>query len=46
MIEGVRIAPLKQIPDERGKIMHMLAAMRRDSPALERSIFPVYTPGP
>ncbi len=24
MIEGVQIRPLKQIPDERGKIMHML----------------------
>ena len=24
MIEGVIITPLKQIPDERGKIMHML----------------------
>lgn len=24
MIEGVEIFPLKQIPDERGKIMHML----------------------
>lgn len=24
MIEGVKIAPLRQIPDERGKIMHML----------------------
>lgn len=24
MIEGVLITPLKQIPDERGKIMHML----------------------
>ena len=24
MIDGVRIFPLKQIPDERGKIMHML----------------------
>lgn len=24
MIEGVRITPLKQIPDERGKVMHML----------------------
>jgi len=24
MIEGVRISPLRQIPDERGKIMHML----------------------
>jgi dTDP-4-dehydrorhamnose 3,5-epimerase len=24
MIEGVKIIPLRQIPDERGKIMHML----------------------
>jgi dTDP-4-dehydrorhamnose 3,5-epimerase len=24
MIEGVQIVPLKQIPDERGKVMHML----------------------
>ena len=24
MIEGVKITPLKQIKDERGKIMHML----------------------
>ena len=24
MIDGVIITPLKQIPDERGKIMHML----------------------
>lgn len=24
MIDGVRITPLRQIPDERGKIMHML----------------------
>lgn len=24
MIDGIRITPLKQIPDERGKIMHML----------------------
>ena len=29
MIDGVRIEPLRQIPDERGKIMHML---RRDDP--------------
>lgn len=29
MIEGVVIEPLKQIPDERGKVMHML---RADSP--------------
>jgi len=26
MIEGVLIVPLRQIPDERGKIMHMLRA--------------------
>ena len=24
MIDGVKITPLKQIPDERGKVMHML----------------------
>lgn len=29
MIDGVKISPLKQILDERGKIMHM---MRHDSP--------------
>ncbi len=29
MIEGILIKPLKQIPDERGKIMHML---RTDDP--------------
>ena len=28
MIEGVRVTPLKQIADDRGKVMHML---RRDS---------------
>jgi dTDP-4-dehydrorhamnose 3,5-epimerase len=33
MIEGVRIHPLHQIPDERGKIMHML---RADDPHFER----------
>ena len=26
MIDGVRVLPLKQIPDERGKVMHMLRA--------------------
>ncbi len=29
MIDGVQIIPLRQIPDERGKIMHML---RNDAP--------------
>jgi dTDP-4-dehydrorhamnose 3,5-epimerase len=33
MIDGVMIHPLKQIPDERGKIMHML---RCDDPHFER----------
>lgn len=33
MIEGVSIHPLKQIPDERGKIVHML---RADDPHFER----------
>ena len=32
MINGVLVVPLKQIPDERGKIMHML---RRDDPHFE-----------
>jgi dTDP-4-dehydrorhamnose 3,5-epimerase len=33
MIDGVMLVPLKQIPDERGKIMHML---RCDDPHFER----------
>jgi dTDP-4-dehydrorhamnose 3,5-epimerase len=33
MIEGVMIHPLRQIPDERGKIVHML---RCDDPHFER----------
>ncbi len=33
MIEGVHIRPLKQIPDERGKVMHML---RSDDPWFEK----------
>ena len=33
MIEGVHIRPLKQIPDERGKVMHML---RCDAPWFDR----------
>lgn len=32
MIQGVKITPLRQIPDERGKIMHML---RADAPHFE-----------
>lgn len=33
MIHGVSIRPLRQIPDERGKVMHML---RRDDPWFEK----------
>ena len=33
MIEGVIITPLRQIEDDRGKVMHML---REDSPVYER----------
>ena len=33
MIEGVKITPLKQIKDNRGKIMHM---MRNDNPIFEK----------
>ena len=41
MIEGVIITPLKQIEDERGKVMHML---REDSKVFKRFgefIFPL-----
>jgi dTDP-4-dehydrorhamnose 3,5-epimerase len=33
VIDGVAVYPLKQIPDERGKVMHML---RADAPHFER----------
>jgi dTDP-4-dehydrorhamnose 3,5-epimerase len=33
VIDGVRVTPLRQIPDERGKVMHML---RVDDPHFER----------
>jgi dTDP-4-dehydrorhamnose 3,5-epimerase len=33
LIEGVRITPLRQIADERGKVMHML---RNDSPVFQQ----------
>lgn len=45
MISGVEIRPLKQIPDERGKIMHML---RRDDEAFNEFgeiYFSVVNPG-
>lgn len=45
MIDGVRIKPLRQIIDERGKVMHML---RCDDPEFERFgeiYFSVVNPG-
>ena len=45
MIDGVIVKPLKQVADERGKIMHML---RCDDPAFERFgeiYFSVVNPG-
>jgi dTDP-4-dehydrorhamnose 3,5-epimerase len=45
MIDGIFIKPLKQIPDERGKIMHML---RADDPHFEKFgeiYFSVVNPG-
>lgn len=45
MIEGVRVIPLRQIPDERGKIMHML---RCDEPHFQKFgeiYFSVVNPG-
>ncbi len=33
MIDGIKVYPLKQIHDERGKVMHM---MRNDSPMFEK----------
>jgi dTDP-4-dehydrorhamnose 3,5-epimerase len=33
MIQGVQVRPLKQVPDERGKVMHML---RCDDPWFEK----------
>ncbi len=45
MIDGVGIYPLRQIPDERGKVMHML---RRDDPhfqAFGEIYFSVVYPG-
>ena len=38
MINGVKITPLKQIFDERGKVMHMLREDLLHSPDLVRYI--------
>jgi dTDP-4-dehydrorhamnose 3,5-epimerase len=45
MIDGILVIPLKQIPDERGKVMHML---RADDPHFEKfgeMYFSVVYPG-
>lgn len=45
MIEGVCISPLKQIPDERGKIMHMLRSDAKEFPGFGEIYFSCVYPG-
>ena len=45
MIEGVVIRPLKQIPDERGKVMHMLRATDPHFVGFGEIYFSVVYPG-
>ena len=45
MIEGVLIHPLKQIPDERGKVMHMLKATDPHFEKFGEIYFSVIYPG-
>ena len=45
MIHGVEIHPLRQIPDERGKIMHMLRADARHFQKFGEIYFSVVYPG-
>ena len=45
MIDGVAIVPLKQIPDERGKVMHMLRADDPHFAAFGETYFSVVFPG-
>lgn len=45
MIEGVKITPLKQILDERGKIMHMLRRDDRDFQGFGEIYFSCVYPG-
>jgi len=45
MIDGVLVKPLKQIPDERGKIMHMLRADDPDFEKFGEIYFSVVYPG-
>ena len=46
MIDGVKIVPLRQIVDERGKIMHMLKATDPISSASARSTSRARGPAP
>lgn len=45
MIEGVKITPLRQIPDERGKIMHMLRSDVPGFPGFGEIYFSCVYPG-
>ena len=45
MIAGVRVSPLKQIPDERGKVLHMLRADAEHFEAFGEVYFSCVWPG-
>jgi len=45
MIEGVRITPLRQIEDERGKVMHMLRSDTQDFVRFGEIYFSCVLPG-
>ena len=45
MIDGVLVVPLKQIPDERGKVMHMLKATDAHFETFGEIYFSVVYPG-
>lgn len=45
IIEGVKIVPLKQIPDERGKVMHMLKATDKHFEKFGEIYFSLVRPG-
>ena len=45
MIEGVRVTPLRQISDERGKVMHMLRSDASDFPGFGEVYFSTVFPG-
>src|SRR5258706_10709322 len=45
MINGVKITPLKQIVDERGKVMHMLRSDSRDFQKFGEIYFSCVNPG-